>query len=62
MSTIIILIILYLLGVYMANELVKHIELRNNIKYRRIDVIKLILGSWYTCIILDNIINDWKDD
>lgn len=55
------ILILYSIGVYIAIELVDLVEYTVGIKFEKSERIKLGFGSWYTCIILNDVLNKWYD-
>ena len=61
MNIIITLILAYIIGVIVAFDMSRLIEVYRNEKvFTRKERIKLMLGSWYTCIILNNILDKYR--
>lgn len=57
MNIIITLIVGYIIGFVLALDLTRIVEYYKNEKFTRKERYKLAFGSWYTCIILNNILN-----
>lgn len=62
MNIIITLIIAYLIGAIIAFDLLRLIEFYKDEKFTKKETLKLIAGSWYTCIILNNILDKYRHD
>ena len=63
MNIIITLLLAYIIGAVIAFDMSRLIELYRNEKvFTKKERFKLILGSWYTCIILNNILDKFHHD
>ena len=63
MSIIITLILAYIIGAVIAFDMSRLIEFYKNEKlFTNKERFKLILDSWYTCIILNNILDKTRHD
>lgn len=54
MSVVITILLAYILGIGCALDLSYVIEQYHNVKFTKKERIKLSLGSWYTCIVLNS--------
>ena len=51
-------LLVYILGVGIALELIALVQRIKGIRFSESHTIKLALGSWYTCIVLNSILNN----
>lgn len=58
---IIIILLVYVIGCGMAILLIDLTESITGIRFTNSDIIKLSLFSWYSCIVLNDMINKWYD-
>ena len=58
---IIIILLVYVIGCGMAILLIDLAESITGIRFTNSDIIKLSLFSWYSCIVLNDMINKWYD-
>ena len=55
---ILVILLIYLMGCGLALNLVTLVEYIKNQRFSKDERIKLALGSWYTCIIMNNILSN----
>jgi hypothetical protein len=53
---VIFILLAYIIGCGVTFDILSLLEERNRVEYTKQDKIKLILGSWYSAIILNNIL------
>ena len=58
-TVILTIVIAYIAGVIVAVDMILLIETYKEVEFKKSEFIRLALGSWFSCLILNNILNKY---